>query len=156
MDTNTAAAVGIVGIFMSFFFIAVIWYVLCLISRWKVFDKAGIAGWKSLIPIYSDYLLFRELIGSGYFWGYIASALLAGSCSALVTIGMVSGVMEFLFIITAVAACTVTIAIQIKLAHSLSKSFGHGIGYTFGLIFIEPIMLMILGLGNNRYARAAA
>ena len=43
MDTNTAAAVGIVGLIMSFFFIAVIWYALCLISRWKVFDKAGIA-----------------------------------------------------------------------------------------------------------------
>ena len=131
-------------------------FVLSLIGKFFIFEKMGMPGWKSLIPIYSDYLLFRELIGSGYFWGYIASALLAGSCSALVTIGMVSGVMEFLFIITAVAACTVTIAIQIKLAHSLSKSFGHGIGYTFGLVFIEPIMLMILGLGNNRYARAAA
>ena len=131
-------------------------FALSLIGKFFIFEKMGMPGWKSLIPIYSDYLLFRELIGSGYFWGYIASALLAGSCSALVTIGMVSGVMEFLFIITAVAACTVTIAIQIKLAHSLSKSFGHGIGYTFGLIFIEPIMLMILGLGNNRYARAAA
>ena len=131
-------------------------FALSLIGKYFIFEKMGMPGWKSLIPIYSDYLLFRELIGSGYFWGYIASALLAGSCSALVTIGMVSGVMEFLFIITAVAACTVTIAIQIKLAHSLSKSFGHGIGYTCGLIFIEPIMLMILGLGNNRYARAAA
>lgn len=131
-------------------------FALSLIGKFFIFEKMGMPGWKSLIPIYSDYLLFRELIGAGYFWGYIASALLAGSCSALVTIGMVSGVMEFLFIITAVAACTVTIAIQIKLAHSLSKSFGHGIGYTFGLVFIEPIMLMILGLGNNRYARAAA
>lgn len=131
-------------------------FALSLIGKYFIFEKMGMPGWKSLIPIYSDYLLFRELIGAGYFWGYIASALLAGSCSALVTIGMVSGVMEFLFIITAVAACTVTIAIQIKLAHSLSKSFGHGIGYTFGLVFIEPIMLMILGLGNNRYARAAA
>ena len=131
-------------------------FALSLIGKYFIFEKMGMPGWKSLIPIYSDYLLFRELIGSGYFWGYIASALLAGSCSAFVTIGLVSGVMEFLFIITAVAACTVTIAIQIKLAHSLSKSFGHGIGYTFGLIFIEPIMLMILGLGNNRYARAAA
>ncbi len=131
-------------------------FALSLIGKFFIFEKMGMPGWKSLIPIYSDYLLFRELIGAGYFWGYIASALLAGSCSAFVTIGLVSGVMEFLFIITAVAACTVTIAIQIKLAHSLSKSFGHGIGYTFGLIFIEPIMLMILGLGNNRYARAAA
>ena len=131
-------------------------FALSLIGKYFIFEKMGMPGWKSLIPIYSDYLLFRELIGAGYFWGYIASALLAGSCSAFVTIGLVSGVMEFLFIITAVAACTVTIAIQIKLAHSLSKSFGHGIGYTFGLVFIEPIMLMILGLGNNRYARAAA
>ena len=135
---------------------AVFIFVLSLIGKYFIFERMGMPGWKSLIPIYSDYLLFRELIGAGYFWGYIASALLAGSCSAFVTIGLVSGVMEFLFIITAVAACTVTIAIQIKLAHSLSKSFGHGIGYTFGLIFIEPIMLMILGLGNNRYARAAA
>ena len=131
-------------------------FAISLIGKYFIFEKMGMPGWKSLIPIYSDYLLFRDLIGSGYFWGYIASALLAGSCSAFVTIGLVSGVMEFLFIITAVAACTVTIAIQIKLAHSLSKSFGHGIGYTFGLVFIEPIMLMILGLGNNRYARAAA
>ena len=131
-------------------------FALSLIGKFFIFEKMGMPGWKSLIPIYSDYLLFRELIGAGYFWGYIASALLAGSCSAFVTIGLVSGVMEFLFIITAVAACTVTIAIQIKLAHSLSKSFGHGIGYTFGLVFIEPIMLMILGLGHNRYARAAA
>ena len=135
---------------------AVFIFALSLIGKYFIFEKMGMPGWKCLIPIYSDYLLFRELIGSGYFWGYIASALLACSCSALVTIGMVSGVMEFLFIITAVAACTVTIAIQIKLAHSLSKSFGHGIGYTFGLVFIEPIMLMILGLGHNRYARAAA
>ena len=138
------------------FMTAVFVLALTLIGKYFIFEKMGMPGWKSLIPIYSDYLLFRELIGAGYFWGYIASALLAGSCSALVTIGVVSGVMEFLFIITAVAACTVTIAIQIKLAHSLSKSFGHGIGYTFGLVFIEPIMLMILGLGNNRYARAAA
>ena len=131
-------------------------FALSLIGKFFIFEKMGMPGWKSLIPIYSDYLLFRELIGAGYFWGYIASALLAGSCSAFVTIGLVSGVMEFLFIITAVAACTVTIAIQIKLAHSLSKSFGHGIGYTFGLVFIEPIMLMILGLEHNRYARVAA
>ena len=32
MDTNTAAAVGIVGIIMSFFFMWALWYVLCLIS----------------------------------------------------------------------------------------------------------------------------
>ena len=83
MDTNTAAAVGIVGLIMSFFFIAVIWYVLCLISRWKVFDKAGIAGWKSLIPIYSDYCTFKIAWKTSFFWIVfvvgIISAFVSGS-----------------------------------------------------------------------------
>ena len=135
---------------------AVFIFALSLIGKYFIFEKMGMPAWKSLIPIYSDYLLFSELIGSGYFWGYIGSALLACFCSALVTVGVVTGAMEIPFIILAVAACAVTIAIQIKVAHSLSKSFGHGIGYTFGLVFIEPIMLMILGLEHNRYARVAA
>ena len=104
---------------------AVFVFVLSLIGKYFIFEKMGTPGWKSLIPIYGDYLLFRELIGSGYFWGYVASALLACSCRALVTLGVVSGVMEFLFIIPAVAACTVTTAIQIKVAHSLLMCFGH-------------------------------
>lgn len=27
-----------------------------IVTRWKVFTKAGQAGWKSIIPIYSDYV----------------------------------------------------------------------------------------------------
>ena len=89
MDTNTAAAVGIVGLIMSFFFIAVIWYVLCLISRWKVFDKAGIAGWKSLIPIYSDYCTFKIAWKTSFFW----IVFVVGIISAFVS-GNISGYTE--------------------------------------------------------------
>ena len=136
--------------------IAVPLFALAATGRYFIFRKMGIPGWKSLIPIYTDYLLFRELIGEGYFWGYVTSSLSAVICSTLVIIGVLSRPMEIPFVIAAILACTITIAIQIKLLHSLAKSFGHGVGYTFGLVVVEPIMLMILGLEQNRYARAAA
>ena len=48
---ETAAAMGLLGLVMSFMMAWVAWYFLTLVARWKVFDKAGIEGWKSLIPI---------------------------------------------------------------------------------------------------------
>lgn len=33
-------------------------WVLGIAGRWKVFEKAGKEGWKSLIPFYSSYCLY--------------------------------------------------------------------------------------------------
>ncbi len=32
-------------------------HILILISLWKIFEKAGLAGWKSIIPFYNIYCL---------------------------------------------------------------------------------------------------
>lgn len=37
---------------------ALAFLVLMIAAHWKVFEKAGVAGWKCLIPIYNLYLLF--------------------------------------------------------------------------------------------------
>jgi len=39
---------------------------LMLISFWVIFEKAGIAGWKVLIPVYSTYLLWKIATGNGW------------------------------------------------------------------------------------------
>ena len=39
----------------------IVFAVLTVIGRWKIFTKAGHEGWKSLIPIYSDYAMFQIL-----------------------------------------------------------------------------------------------
>lgn len=33
--------------------------------------------------------------------------------------------------------------------HKLSRSFGHKFGFTLGLIFLNPIFLLILAFGKN-------
>jgi len=44
---------------MMFLFVggALAFVVLMIAAQWKVFEKAGVAGWKCLIPIYNIYLL---------------------------------------------------------------------------------------------------
>ena len=39
--------------------ISFIFGVLVIIGLWKIFTKAGEKGWKSLIPIYNVYILFK-------------------------------------------------------------------------------------------------
>ena len=38
------------------------------ISRWFIFKKMGMPGWKGIIPYYGEYLLFRELWTTKMFW----------------------------------------------------------------------------------------
>ncbi len=40
---------------------------------------------------------------------------------------------------------------QIILCFKLSKAFGHGAGFGFGLLFLSPIFYMILGFGNSDF-----
>jgi hypothetical protein len=45
----------------------------------------------------------------------------------------------------------VNIVIYIIVLHDLSKSFGHGAGFTIGLIVLSWIFAMILGFGSSTY-----
>ena len=48
------------------------------------------------------------------------------------------------------------VIILIIVMNDLSKSFGHGIGFTLGLIFLPPIFLLILAFGSSQYRGPAA
>ena len=42
--------------------------ILQIIANWNIFTKAGEAGWKSLIPIYGDYVSYKIAWQTSYFW----------------------------------------------------------------------------------------
>jgi hypothetical protein len=58
-----------------------------------------------------------------------------------------SGILYVISIILLLAGAIIYI-IQLN---NLSKAFGHGVGFTIGLIFLEPIFTMILGFGSSEY-----
>lgn len=38
------------------------------IGYWKLFEKAGVEGWKSLIPFYSEYIIAVDIVGKPKWW----------------------------------------------------------------------------------------
>jgi uncharacterized protein DUF5684 len=50
----------------------------------------------------------------------------------------------------------VNIVIGIIIINDLSKSFGHGLGYTLGLLFLSIIFIPVLGYGGSRYVGPTA
>ncbi len=94
--------------------------ILLIIALWKIFNKAGIAGWKSIIPVYNAYCLCKITWGSGWL---------------------------FLVLLVPFVGFVFSIITQYRLA----KAFGKGIGFTIGLILLQPIFLLILAFGNAEY-----
>lgn len=48
----------------------------------------------------------------------------------------------------------VDVVVIILLYYQLSKAFGKGVGYTLGLLFLNTIFTLILGLGSSKYVGA--
>ena len=64
----SASEVAAVAIFLvTFLLVIVVIAAFIIISRWKIFEKAGVSGWKSLIPIY-NLVKELEIVGAPLWW----------------------------------------------------------------------------------------
>jgi len=124
-DATMASAIS--GIFSTIAIFMVIWYVLIVVAQWKIFTKAGEAGWKCLIPVYNLVILFK----------------ISGLSPWLILVYLLS--------IIPVVGGIISLVLTIVLWNKLSQAFGHGAGFTVGLLFLNPIFMMILGFGSSEY-----
>ena len=138
-----ALAGGLVGgILATVAIVALAFYVLVVIALWKIFTKAGEAGWKSLIPIYNTYVLCK-IIGIK-FWTYVIIIP--------VVLGIVSGIVfsdntQASSLITSLY----TLFLSIYMSINLAKAFGKGTGFIVGLVLLPNIFQLILGFGSAEY-----
>ena len=161
----SAGVTTLLTMFSAFaIFACLLLLVLQVIAYWKLFQKAGQPGWKSLIPFYSTYVLFGIAWKKSMFWATIAIVAVSSIASVIFTsattqmamlssitvYGMASMVISFLLLLTCAA---LSLVIQIALSVHLSRAFGHGGGYAIGLILLPTIFMLILGLGNSHYQK---
>ena len=57
-----AAFAGMLGVIWV---ISMVFCIFAIVCMWKIFQKAGYAGWKSLIPFYNTYIMFQFTWGKG-------------------------------------------------------------------------------------------
>ncbi len=136
--------------------------VLQIVGCWKLFEKAGQPGWKALIPVYADYILYGIAWKKSMFWAVLGIGLgislvsgVTGALSGLMmelSMGYGAGVViAILGIVLSLAGGVAVAALEIVFAVKLSRAFGHGGGFAVGLILLPPVFYLILGIGKSQY-----
>ncbi len=140
--------------------ISAIMLILIVVAHWKMFTKAGEPGWKSLIPFYSDYILYKLVwTGRNYFVFLI-------SCVGMIlfnvlnfTFVVADGMLYlipnnniFFTILASVSSFMLFgwyLAVNIKTA----LAYGKGIFFALGLVLLPSLFTMIIGFGKAKYCR---
>lgn len=122
-----AAVMAMLGIILLITIPLIIFVVVCM---WKMFEKAGVEGWKAIIPVYNGWVL-AEIAGKPGWWGIVG----------------IAGVIPFVGWVASIAALVLGIIISIELA----KSFGKDTGFAVLLILLPFIGYAMLGFGSAKY-----
>lgn len=149
--SQAAAGVGaILGAFLGVIIVcALVYYVLLVIAWWKLFTKAGEKGWKSIIPFYNFYIQCKLTWAPKFFWITIVLCLANGVLQGIA--GSMTGAGSTIMNVIAAAVGIAILVFAIMADYRLSKAYGHGGGYTVGLIFLNFIFMLILGFGKSKY-----
>lgn len=58
--------IGIWKLIMDYWVLSLALMILLIVAKWKIYEKAGEEGWKSIIPFYNDYILYKIVWGNGW------------------------------------------------------------------------------------------
>lgn len=122
--TSSGAGSGLFLVFLLFF------YVLFTLPVWGAYQKASPQGdpaWAAFVPIYNFIVLLR-IAGRPKTWAWFLLLPLVPYLGSIA-----------LFVIS------------IFILNDISKSFGHGGGFTVGLVLLPVIFWFILWLGKSEY-----
>lgn len=125
--------------------------IMMIVGTWFLLEKMGEKGWKSFIPVYRGYLIFKHVWNTEAFAANIITGILTGIALETAHIGVKTFSPAFIAVLSIVGLgfLIASLVIQIKLFSRLAKAFGHGKGYTFGLVVFEPLFILMLGLDRN-------
>lgn len=63
--SEVAAAVAVYGTILT---VSLFFIILTAIGNYKMFKKAGVAGWKAFVPVYNMYCLCEIVFGNGVYF----------------------------------------------------------------------------------------
>ena len=115
--------------------------VMTFLGIWRLFEKAGIQGWKILIPIYNNYCISLIEYESGW----------------IIFMQIIIGIILYMMLVLGGGAAGALIAIIILYGcfflfyKTVSERYGHGVGCAIGLIVVPYIFLQLLGWSDEEY-----
>lgn len=137
------------------FYLAIV--ILLIVSIWRVYEKAGEAGWKCLIPFYSTYVMLR-FTGrpTKWMWYIFLPMLFYMPAYFLLLLDMQGAIYMAPMVVVALillmlSMITVMMVFNILIYTALCDRFGISKWFTLGLVLMPIIFWPILAFGDYTY-----
>lgn len=134
------------GIIMSA--AAAICIIIQIIAYWRIFTKAGQPGWKSIVPVLSQYTAFKIAWKPSMF---LAALIITAADVIFITLASLFAELTFILMWLIMLTSAATLIMYVAFTHKLSRAFRHGVGFTLGLLFLQPIFMPVLAFGGSEY-----
>ena len=127
-----------------------VYAILMIVSTWRIFKKAGTGGWKALIPVYSEYTLYKIAWKKKYFFIMLLFTILF---YALLEIAAYLPKFGFASLAAAIIFGNAMVVTAIISRIKLAKAFGKGDGFAIALVVLPVIFLPVLAFSKAKYRR---
>ena len=125
--------------------------IITLVALWRMFAKAGIPGWKCLIPIYNLYVMYKHFWKVSAFKRYILWYVLLYVLNWVLSVVSMNENVYFAVYSVFYFVFLLYLINFMRLNYHLAKSFDRGFLFALGLTFLSPFFHWILGLGDCDY-----
>lgn len=134
-DTAIASLMGVLGGFIIVVLLLVIAYaIFAIIGNWKLYEKAGQPGWKSIIPFYNTWTLV-EMVGLNWYWFLlcIASTIFTVlGLSSLSLLGSIAGIFG-----------------NVMICYNMAKKLHKDTGWIVLAVIFNGIVLPVMGYSKE-------
>ena len=122
--------------------------VLSIVSLWMLFNKAGDAGWKSLIPFYNLYTQFKLTWKTSMFWVMLLCVLI-GPVLGVILVVTEAEALVVLGVLAIIGGVITALVLGIISYVKLGKAYGKSSGFCVGLVFLPVIFQCIMAFDKN-------
>ena len=136
---------GATGFTLLVFLLVLVLFIglLPIVGKWKVYEKLGMSGWYSIIPVYADYKLCERVHRTDEGKTFLMAYLIVLICSWVFcwvdTLGAVLALAQ--------------LVMDIIVLNDMSRTFGKETGYTIGLVIFGFVFWTMLGFGSSEPVR---
>lgn len=156
MDSNSSEFGAMMALLMGFglcaMVIGFIIAVILVVTNWRIYTKAGQPGWASIVPIYNLFVMM-DIIRKPRSWAVII--LLLGVAGSILTAMQPAAGSDkdpnLIISLVQIGVSLVSIYFSVRLLRELARVFGHGVGFTLGLLFLPFIFYPVLAFGGSQY-----
>ena len=128
--------------------VSALYIAIQVIAYWRIFTKAGQPGWKSLVPVLSQYTAFKAVWKPFMFFAMLIIVL---ADLLFITLASLFAELTFLLMWLIMLTSAAAVVMYVAFTHKLSRAFRHGVPFTAGLLLLQPVFLLVLAFGGAEY-----